>query len=130
MAPAEAERQREAQRRAKEQLEQYPVLTEVPESDRDTVLVAANKYAARRWYLYAPTLILLAVVFLQSSGAGPFFVSSFGGRTGLFLLTIGAILLTRWVTFLLRRFAIRTYIQGTVASRVSSAVDRAAPPSA
>jgi hypothetical protein len=130
MAPAEAERKREAQRRAKKQLAQHPVLAEVPEADREAVFAEANKYASRRWYLYAPVLILVGAIFLQNLGAGSFFASGFWGRSGLFLLTIGAILLTRVTAFRLRRFAIRTYVQRRAASRASGGADRAAPPSA
>jgi hypothetical protein len=130
MAPAEARRQSANALKSRRQLAQHPVLAKLPEAERDAVLGEAAKYAARRWYLYLPALVLVAWTIVQIYGPPLLQIApSNGAHLWPFAVAIGAILLMRGATFLLRRMAIRTYVLHAIEARSSGAVDHASPPS-
>jgi hypothetical protein len=52
-APAEAERRRQVEARQLQWFGKIPALSAVPEADRSAVLEVAQRYAGRRWYVYA-----------------------------------------------------------------------------
>jgi hypothetical protein len=100
MAPAEARRQRELDKRRTAQLRWVPEIACVPEPERDAVLRAAHLYAIKRWYLYLPALVAVAWFLFPIVGPKIGLPSIVAAPPPLFL---AAIALTLFLVRLLRR---------------------------
>jgi hypothetical protein len=65
-APANTKRRRQVEGR--QQLLFGIALSAIPEANRPEVQESARRYAARRWYVYVPCVVMAALVLLVHSG--------------------------------------------------------------
>ena len=123
-APAEAQRQRDRTRKTERLVRWYRALAQVPEYERENVLAAANRFAVRRWYLYAPVVALIVWILQRAFLPGIF------GELQSMRAPYWQVTLAIGTTAFIKRYTVHKYIRRAAKALQSGAVDHADRPRA